>query len=681
MPKKPDEPHIERIAAQSPDMRAQLREQLGALVPEAFAEGKLDADKLKALLGENGDAGPERYSFSWAGKRDAIGMLQLPTRATLVPDRDNSVNFDEAQHVFIEGENLEVLKVLYRSYFGRVKMIYIDPPYNTGNDFIYPDDFADPLDHYLRITGQKNGNGDYTTSQVDRNGRIHSAWLSMMYPRLALARQFLREDGVIFVSIDDNEARNLRRLLDEVFGEENFIAQLVWEKGRKNDAKLFSIGHEYMLVYAKSLSRLKENGAVWREPKPGAQEIWQKYLELREKHKKDDGAIENSLQNWYRDLPKSHPSKALSRYRHVDKHGPWRDRDISWPGGGGPRYNVPHPKTGKPCKIPDSGWRFSTPEAMQRQIALGLVEFRETENDPPFRKAHLRPIPDELAENGDAPFDDESDTEDEGSIGLQVMPSVIYKQSQVAVKYLKGLMGEKVFDNPKDHEVLARLIRYIGVNDKDVVLDFFAGVATTAEATLLANAQDGGKRRCILVQLPEAMPPSSAIAKKGFKTLAAVARERFKKAVEAHAPKKELSSKEPEPSGFKAFALSSSNIRPWTGVAEKDTDALATQIEAFADSLVPDWKPENVVWETALREGYSLTSRIEKISNSGKQNFWRVTDPEREQSFVICLDDTLTLDAVRALKLKKDSLFVCRDAALDDTLSANLALQCRLKVL
>jgi adenine-specific DNA-methyltransferase len=226
MPKKPDEPQVERIAAQSPDMREELRERLRTLVPEAFAEGKLDANKLKALLGENGDAGPERYSFSWAGKRDAIAMLQLPTRATLVPDRDNSINFDEAQHVFIEGENLEVLKVLYRSYFGRVKMIYIDPPYNTGNDFIYPDDFADPLDHYLRITGQKNGNGDYTTSLVDRNGRIHSAWLSMMYPRLSLARQFLRDDGVIFVSIDDREVHNLRMLMNEVFGPECFAAQI-----------------------------------------------------------------------------------------------------------------------------------------------------------------------------------------------------------------------------------------------------------------------------------------------------------------------------------------------------------------------------------------------------------------------------------------------------------------------
>ncbi len=298
MPKKPDQPPIERIAAESPDMREQLCEQLRALVPEAFAEGKLDVGKLKALLGENGDAGPERYSFSWAGKRDALAMLQLPTRATLVPDRDNSVNFDEAQHAFIEGENLEVLKVLYRSYFGRVKMVYIDPPYNTGNDFVYSDDFADPLDHYLRVTGQKNGNGDYTTSQVDKNGRIHSAWLSMMYPRLALARQFLREDGYIVISIDDVELQNLQRLMDDLFGEENRIAVLVFDRNRKNDAKLFSVGHEYMVVYARNKSFIRELDTELRLPKEGVEEIRAEFDRLRKLHVDNWEKVRKELWNF-----------------------------------------------------------------------------------------------------------------------------------------------------------------------------------------------------------------------------------------------------------------------------------------------------------------------------------------------------------------------------------------------
>ena len=223
-------PARERIADLSPDLRAETLARLRAAVPEVFSEGQLDLDRLKALVGGAVEAGDERYTFSWAGRREAMAMLQAPTAATLRPDRAKSVNFDAAQHVFIEGENLEVLKVLYRAYFGRVKLIYIDPPYNTGNDFIYPDNFADPLDHYLRITGQKNGNGDYLTSLPERSGRIYSAWLSMMYPRLALARQILREDGVIFVSLDDHEVHNFRVVANEIFGEENFICTIIWQK-------------------------------------------------------------------------------------------------------------------------------------------------------------------------------------------------------------------------------------------------------------------------------------------------------------------------------------------------------------------------------------------------------------------------------------------------------------------
>ena len=238
---------------------------------------------------------------------------------------------------------------------------------------------------------------------------------------------------------------------------------------------------------------------VWREPKPGAQDIWKKYLELREQHGENDNAIEGDLQDWYRGLPKDHPAKALSRYKHVDRFGPWRDRDISWPGGGGPRYDVIHPKTGKPCSVPERGWGFSSPEAMQRQIKLGLVVFREDHTQPPFRKAHLRPIPDELDEengvftNGD---------EEEGSVGMQVMPSVLYKQSQVAVKYLRNLMGVKSFDNPKDHELLARIIGYTTSPDRqDLVVDFFAGSGTTAQAVLASNLRDEGNRRYLLVEM------------------------------------------------------------------------------------------------------------------------------------------------------------------------------------
>jgi adenine-specific DNA-methyltransferase len=247
----------ESVADASPDFKAELLARLRDAAPEAFAEDKLDIDKLKALLGESAETRPERYEFNWAGKRDAIAMLQAPTRATLAPDHGASVNFFDAQHVFIEGENLEVLKVLYRSYFGRVKLIYIDPPYNTGREFIYSDDFADPLDHYLSLTGQSDGSGDYLTSRPEQRGRFHSGWLSMMYPRLSFARQLLRGDGVIFVSIDDNEYANLKELMDMVFGEENFLATVIWQKvfAPKNTAGRFSDDHDYILVYARNAEK------------------------------------------------------------------------------------------------------------------------------------------------------------------------------------------------------------------------------------------------------------------------------------------------------------------------------------------------------------------------------------------------------------------------------------------
>lgn len=403
-------------------------------------------------------------------------------------------------NLIIEGDNLLALKALLPTHAARIKCIYIDPPYNTGNeDWVYNDNLTQPqFKEWIGKTVGKEGE-DFTR---------HDKWCCMMYPRLELLKEFLRDDGVILVSIDDNEFANLRMLMDEVFGPDNFIATLVWEKTRKNDAKLFSLGHEYMLVFAKSLRHLKAIQTVWREAKPGAAEIMGEYRRLRLLFKSNNRKIAQELQDWYKGLPKNHPSKRLSRYKHVDKWGPWRDRDISWPGGGGPRYEVIHPITKKPCKVPDSGWRFSTPESMQRQISLGLVEFREDHTEPPIRKAHLTVVPEEYVDESDlldstGEVDDGESQPEDDAVGLQVMPSVIYKQSQVAVKYLRKLMGAKVFNNPKDHEVLARLFRYCtGSAENAIFLDSFAGSGSSAHAVLALNAEDGGKRKFVLVQQP-----------------------------------------------------------------------------------------------------------------------------------------------------------------------------------
>lgn len=441
-------------------------------------------------------------TLSWIGKDAVVNSHQQVPYRLLRCHEERSVGDAMDGNLLIEGDNLHALKALLPYYAGKVKCIYIDPPYNTGNEgWVYNDAGNAPeMKAWLAdaLAGQP--------VKVDDLSR-HDKWLCMMYPRLVLLRQFLREDGVILVSIDDFEAAHLRCVMDEVFGGANFIAQLVWEKGRKNDAKLFSVGHEYMVVYAYSKETLRKQKTVWREPKPGAREIWDQYVELQKAYGSDNQAIETALQDWYKQLPKSHPSKALSRYKHIDKDGPWRDRDISWPGGGGPRYDVLHPVTKLPCKIPEAGWRFATPASMQRQIELGLVEFRADHTDPPFRKAHLRPVAEELDEQDSEEGDGQ---EEDSALGLQVMPSVIYKQSQVTVKHLRKLMGGKAFENPKDHEILARLIRYV-TNPGDLVLDSFAGSGTTGHAVLKLNAEDGGNRRFILVEMePKVAGPITA---------------------------------------------------------------------------------------------------------------------------------------------------------------------------
>ncbi|PYE81322.1 site-specific DNA-methyltransferase [Pseudoroseicyclus aestuarii] len=679
-----DRPKLEQIEHETPDQRGELLKRLKASVPEAFSDGKLDIEALQVLLGDKLADGPERFTFTWAGKRDAMAMLQAPSSATLAPDPDNSTNFDDAQHVFIEGENLEVLKVLYRSYFGRVKLIYIDPPYNTGNDFIYPDNFADPLDHYLKLTGQRTEDGDDTTSKTETAGRLHSGWLSMMYPRLSLARQFLADEGVIMMSINDKEQPNLRRLADEVFGEENFIAQLVWEKGRKNDAKLFSVGHEYIIVYGKSLAALKEAGTVWREEKPGAREIWDKYVELRAGYGEDDKTISDALHEWFGGLPKGHPSKKWARYKNVDKHGPWRDDNISWPGGDGPTYDVIHDKTGKPCAVPERGWVYSKPETMKLRIKQGIVEFREDHTEPPIRKSHLRPIADEFDEEEALDLDEEAG-DDDVELATQVRGTYFYKQSQVAVRALRDLMQipaggkkrgyAKVFDNPKDSVELARLFKYVcNGTEQPLVMDFFGGSGSSAEAVLSLTADTNPDMRFITVQLPEPCDPKDKTGKAalaaGFGTIADVARARITKVIENMGG---------DGLGLRVFKLSGTSLKRWTGVGAKDPDAYAAQLEAFTDSLAPGWQTQDVIWEVALREGYSLIAKIEELDVGTGPTFWRVSDEDR--SFTICLVEALTLDAVIPLGLTKNDMFVCRDTALDDTLAANLALQCRLKVI
>lgn len=674
---------MEKLEGLSKNIELTEREKLASVFPQCFVEGKLDIDKLLSLCGEYILKDFEKYEFTWKGKSECLRLAQQRSTATLRPCPEESVNFDTTQNLYIEGDNLEVLKLLQASYFRQVKMIYIDPPYNTGNDFVYEDDFKDPLERYREVTSQT------TKSNPEVMGRFHTNWLNMMYPRLRLAANLLRDDGVIFISIDDHEVHNLRKLCDEVFGEENFVACLVWEKGRKNDAKLFSVGHEYLLLYAKSLCRLRELKTIWRENKPGTKEIWEKYLKLREEYGTDDASIEKELQQWFSSLPAKHPSKKWSRYKRVDANGPWRDRDISWPGGGGPRYDVIHPITGKACKVPERGWIYSSPQEMQRQISLGLVEFRKDETDPPFRKAHIRPV-----HSGDE-LDLVNEESNEEELATQVRGSYFYKQSQVAIKYFRKLLGGKFFDNPKDHFELAKLFDYVCGDDSNaIILDFFSGSGSTAHAVMQLNAEDGGKRRFIMVQLPELCPESSETFKAGYRNICEIGKERIRRAgakileniepakqhekqMTKHAEQLSLvpdgedaSGNSPLPdTGFKVFKLDSSNLKTWdsTPFPEDDLLSISNRLHNMIDRIKPDRTDLDVVYEIMLKMGVPLTYNVSPVDISGKIA-WSVGD----FLLLICLSDGLTVEMVEEMaEYAPGQIVLAENSLADDTAMSN----------
>ena len=641
---------MKKLDAESPetksaDIVAGNIDALKALFPEAFTEGKVDFDVLKGLLGAAVDERDEKFGLNWYGKRRARQIALTPSTGTLLPCLEDSVDWGSTQNLMIEGDNLEVLKLLQKSYSNKVKLIYIDPPYNTGKDFVYPDDFRDNISNYLELTGQVEG-GRKISSNTDASGRFHTDWLNMMLPRLRLARSLLRDDGVIAISIDDAEIANLRELLSEVFGMENFVANITWEKGRKNDAKLFSAGHEYIVIFAKSLARIREAKTIWREEKPGAREIWEKYLELRSLHVGDDRAIERDLQQWYSDLPKSHPSKKWSRYKRVDRYGPWRDRDISWPGGGGPDYEVIHPTTKLPCAVPESGWRYSKPEEMQRQIQLGLVEFRADHTEPPFRKAHIRPIPDELEIDGEEEGDDNADEATE-EFANQVRSTYLYKQSQVSVKEMRALMGAKIFNNPKDCDELARLFDYCTASETDAIfMDFFAGSGTSGEAIWRLNSRDGGTRRWVMVQLPEPLDPAKKEQKASAKfcsslgkplTIAELTKERLRRAGAKIKADNPLFVGD---IGFRVFKLASSNIRAW----DPDVTDLENILLKNAEHLVPGRKEQDVLYELLLKLGLDLCVPIETKSISGK-----TIHSIGGGALIACLGDGLTKEVIEPL--------------------------------
>lgn len=674
---------MEKLKMHSPDLTQENIAKIRALFPGCVTEAKdeatgqvrlaVDFDQLRQELSDNLVEGPqERYRLDWPGKREALVTANAPIAKTLRPVIEDSVDFDTTKNLFIEGDNLEALKLLQETYLGQVKLIYIDPPYNTGKDFIYKDNFFADKEQFKKDSGEKDEAGSRLIANPDTRGRYHSDWMTMIFARLSVAKRLLKDDGIIMISIDDSEQAALRKIMDQIFGESNFIVQLVWEKGRKNDAKLFSIGHEYILIYAKNVMRLRETKEIWREEKPGARDIWKEFIRLRDLHGEDFKAIERDLTQWYSDLPKGHPAKKWARYKRVDKHGPWRDRDISWPGGDGPRYDVIHPKTRKPCAVPERGWIYASHEEMLRQIKLGLVEFRETHAEPPFRKAHIRPISEETDMGHMASeFDDEGGEEsDDTELATQVRGSYFYKQSQVSVKYLRKLMGAKVFTNPKDHEELARLIEYVTPNDRAaLIMDFFAGSASTAEAVFKANATYGTNHRFIMVQLPESLEEAATTtagaARKTVQaaiklmqknkrplTLSEVSKERVRKAGAAAI----LEPCDPDWNrdvGFRVLKVDSSNMKD----VYYRPDALnQSDLLSLVDTVKEDRTAEDLLFQVLVDWGVDLTLPIRRETLHGKTVFF-VDDT----ALLACFDTGITEDLVKELAQHEPLRVVFRD--------------------
>jgi adenine-specific DNA-methyltransferase len=602
--------------------------QLADVVPEAVTEGRLDLDRLREALGDIVEDGPERYTFSWAGKRGALQLLQIASQATLVPALEESVAWETTDNIFIEGENLDVLKLLYRAYFGRVRAIYIDPPYNTGADFIYPDDFSERVGTYLRVTGQTDEAGNLLTSNPETSGRYHSAWLSMMYPRLFLARQLLRDDGVIFVSVDDHELDNLRLIMNEIFGEENRIENFVWKKSYGGGAKeRYAVTqHEYVLMYARRKEAVE---SLWLPPNP---ETERRYYKGRDEKFETRGPFR---------LQPLGAARSLDARENL-------------------RYAIPHEEYGEIW--PDYQWLWERDRTLK---ALANDELVFSGKDGEVTVSYKQYLRDEAGKT-------------RGEKPTSVIEGIY---TQHGTQELTDLFdGVQVMQYPKPVALLKRLVSMAtDPASSDIVLDFFAGSCTTAHAVMDLNREDAGNRRFVMVQLPEPTPEGSAARQAGLDTIAQLGRERIKRAAAKIAETDNGNGARSDDRGFKAFSFASSNFKPWPSIGGDDVDSYSNQLELHTTQLVDNALPDAILWEVAMREGLSLNSRLETVELEGTNNVLRLIDLDREQTLYVCLDEQVDAGIARSLGLTREDTFICREAALDDTLAANLELQCHLK--
>lgn len=616
----------EKMELTSLNIADHQKQKLKELFPEVFTEGnKIDFDQLKRTLGEMVDGGKERFGMQWAGKADCFKTIQQPSLATLVPCPEESIDFDTTENVFIEGDNLEVLKLLQKSYLGKIKMIYIDPPYNTGNDFIYPDNYSENLDTYLEYTGQIDGEGRKFSTNTDTDGRFHSKWMNMMYPRLFLAKNLLREDGIIFISIDDSEVKNLRSICDEIFGEENFISEVIWKKSYGGGAKSKHVVslHEHILMYTRSKEKL---GVINLPPNPDVL----KYYKFSDEK--------------------------------FDIRGPYRKQPLAT-NSMDDRPNLRFPIFFEGHEIwPEKQWQWSKERVEQALLDNSLVIQRKNNGWTIDYKQYLK----------------NEDGEVRGSKLYSIVEGIY---TQVGTDEIKSLFGNgKIFNFPKPSELIKTLI---GCTDKNsIVLDFFAGSATTAHAVMALNNDEGGNRKFICVQLPEPTDEKDEAFNAGYKTIAEVSKERIRRAaakIKAEASSNTDLLTEEKASidlGFRVFKLQKSNFSVWDSSFTTDADQIALQLEGHVDHISPEAEQQAILFELLLKAGFELTTPIDTLTLADKTVY-----SIAEGALLICLEKQLTLEVMHAIADLEPSRVIVLDEGFqnNDQLKTNASLTLKSK--
>ena len=626
---------------------------LKSVFPEAVTEGRIDFEVLRQLLGDELEDREEKYGLTWYGKRRARQLALTPSTGTLRPCPEESVDWDTTQNLFIEGDNLEVLKLLQKSYAGKVKLIYIDPPYNTGHDFVYPDDFQDNIRNYLELTGQVDGDGRKISSNTEASGRFHTDWLNMMYPRLKLARALLRDDGVLLISIDEREYSHLRTICCEVFGEENAIGTIVWKGATDNNPTQIATEHEYLLCFGRS----KESVAsVWKNSSDAAKlTLLGEYDRLHANPLLDDAGIQIEIRKFIKANRES--LSAITHYDRVDEHGLYTgSRKVHNPKPGGYVYDVMHPATGKVCVPPVNGYRYPE-ERMQELIAGGRILYGEDETQIIQIKEYLSDYKGKLS-------------------------SVVQLDSRAGANELNSLFDvQKLFSNPKPVLLLSDLFEFV-LEEDDLVLDFFAGSGTTAHATMKLNAQNGGSCRFVLVQLPEPLDPDNKDQNVAARycdnlskprTISELTKERLRRAGKRV---QEENSRFQGDLGFRVFKLDSSNIRAW----EPDREDLPRTLLDSVEHLKDDRSEADILYELLLKLGLDLCVPMDKRTIAGKE-----VHAVGAGVLLACLAPRIAPEEVETLGLgiaqwheelgtAGDTTCVFRDSAFaDDVAKTNLA--------